>query len=54
MVSALRRLLANQGRVDPSNPEYATLKIAGGRGLLALLATHPPLEQRIAALEGRA
>jgi heat shock protein HtpX len=54
MVSALRRLLASQGRVDNSNPEYATMKIAGGKGLLALLATHPPLEQRIAALEGRA
>jgi heat shock protein HtpX len=53
MVSALRRLLASQGRVDNSNPEYATMKIAGGKGLLALLATHPPLEQRIAALEGR-
>jgi Zn-dependent protease with chaperone function len=30
------------------------MKIAGGKGFLALLATHPPLEQRIAALEGRA
>jgi heat shock protein HtpX len=54
MVSALRRLMASQGRVDSSNPEYATMKIAGGKGFLALLATHPPLEQRIAALEGRA
>jgi heat shock protein HtpX len=53
MVSALRRLMANQGRVDNSQPEYATLKIQGGR-LFNLLATHPPLEQRIAALEGRA
>jgi heat shock protein HtpX len=54
MVAALRRLLASQGRVDNKNPEYATMKIAGGGGFLALLATHPPLEQRIAALEGRA
>jgi heat shock protein HtpX len=53
MISALRSLLANQGRVDNSRPEYATLKINGGP-LFALLATHPPLEQRIAALEGRA
>jgi heat shock protein HtpX len=53
MVSALRRLLANQGRVDNSNPEYATFKINGGGRLFALLATHPPLEQRIAALEAR-
>jgi Zn-dependent protease with chaperone function len=40
--------------VDRSNPEYATMKIAGGKGFLSLLSTHPPLEQRIAALEGRA
>jgi heat shock protein HtpX len=53
MVAALRRLMANQGRVDNTVPEYATMKIAGGKGLMALLATHPPLEQRIAALEGR-
>jgi heat shock protein HtpX len=54
MVAALRRLLAQQGRVDNSVPEYATLKIAGGRsGLMALLATHPPLEERIAALESQ-
>jgi len=53
MVAALRRLMANQGRVDNTVPEYATLKIAGKSGLMALLATHPPLEQRIAALEGR-
>ena len=53
MVAALRRLLAIQGRVDNSqSPELATLKIAGGSGLIALLSTHPPLEQRIAALEG--
>ena len=54
MVSALRRLLAIQGAIDTSNPESATLKIAGGSGSMLLLATHPPLEQRIAALEGRA
>ncbi|HSD26712.1 MAG TPA: protease HtpX [Vicinamibacteria bacterium] len=53
MVSALRRLLANQGRVDDSKPQYATFKISGGKRLFALLATHPPLEQRIAALEQR-
>jgi heat shock protein HtpX len=54
MVAALRRLMAHQGQVDRSHPEYATMKIAGGKGLMMLLATHPPLEQRIAALEGRA
>jgi heat shock protein HtpX len=54
MVSALRRLMAHQGQVDRAHPEYATMKIAGGQALMALLSTHPPLEQRIAALEGRA
>lgn len=54
MIGALRRLQAFQGRVDNARgPELATLKIAGGSRLLALLSTHPPLERRIAALEGR-
>jgi heat shock protein HtpX len=54
MVGALKRLQAFQGRVDNSrSPELATLKIAGGGGLMALLSTHPPLEVRIATLEGR-
>jgi len=54
MVGALRRLASFQQAVDTSNREMATLKIAGGKSLLHLLATHPPLEQRIAVLEGRA
>jgi heat shock protein HtpX len=54
MVGALRRLLAFQGKVDNSHGQaLATLKIAGGSRMMALLATHPPLELRIAALEGR-
>jgi heat shock protein HtpX len=54
MIAALRRLQATTQRVDTQNRELATLKIAGGRSLMRLLATHPPLEVRIAALEGRA
>ena len=54
MISALRRLESFAARVDNRrNPELATLKIAGGPRWLVLLATHPPLEARIAALEGR-
>jgi heat shock protein HtpX len=53
MIAALRRLQASTQRVDTQNRELATLKIAGGRSLLQLLATHPPLEARIEALEGR-
>ena len=55
MSSALRKLLTFQARVDNARgPELATLKIAGLPKMNVLLATHPPLELRIAALEGRA
>ncbi len=54
MVAALRRLMAHQQRVDTAHRELATLKISGSSRLGALLATHPPLERRIAALEGHA
>jgi heat shock protein HtpX len=54
MVGALRRLKSFQGQVDNQrSPELATLKIAGAGGFMALLSTHPPLEVRIATLEGR-
>jgi heat shock protein HtpX len=51
MIAALQRLQQNTQMVDTSNPSLATMKIAGGRGVLALLSTHPPLEARIAALQ---
>ena len=54
MVAALKRLAQAQGVVDNRRPELATLKISGGSRMMTLLSTHPPLEQRIAALEGRA
>jgi heat shock protein HtpX len=50
MIAALQAL---QRRFEPSDEQeaYATLKIAGGRGgFMALISTHPPLEDRIAAL----
>jgi len=52
MVGALRRLMQTQELVDNSQPALTTMKISGGP--LALFATHPPLEVRIARLEGRA
>jgi heat shock protein HtpX len=52
MLGALRRLVATQERVDVSNTALASFKIAGGRSWLQWFATHPPLEARIAALEG--
>jgi heat shock protein HtpX len=54
MIAALHRLLENQARVDDAAPQLASFKINGRPKLMMLLATHPPLEQRIAALESRA
>jgi len=53
MIAALQRLQANQSLVDQSQPQLATMKISGGKatGLRLLMMTHPPLEERIAALQ---
>lgn len=51
MVQALQRLQMQHEPVAASNSATIdTLKISGRRGILALLSTHPPLEDRIAAL----
>lgn len=48
----IRALQALQRVFQPSDPvtNVTAFKIAGGGGLMALLSTHPPLEQRIARL----
>jgi heat shock protein HtpX len=51
MIGALRRLQANHDLVDTQHQALATLKINGTRGWMVFFSTHPPLEQRIAALE---
>jgi heat shock protein HtpX len=51
MVGALRRLAANSELVDTQHQALATMKINGVRGWAALFSTHPPLQDRIAALE---
>jgi heat shock protein HtpX len=51
MIAALQRLAANKGLVDDSQPQLATMKINGGKGFMSLISTHPPLEDRIAALQ---
>lgn len=52
MLAALRRLGSQQELVDTRDTAMASFKINGGRGgFLALFATHPPIEQRIRALE---
>jgi heat shock protein HtpX len=52
MIGALRRLAANSEMVDSQHQALATMKInGGGRSWAALFSTHPPLADRIAALE---
>jgi heat shock protein HtpX len=51
MIGALQRLMQNKALVDNSQPQLATMKINGGKGFMALISTHPPLEQRIAVLQ---
>jgi heat shock protein HtpX len=51
MIAALQRLQQNQALVDNSQPQLATMKINGGKGFMSLISTHPPLEDRIAALQ---
>ena len=53
MIGALRRLAANRELVDNNNQALATMKINGLPGWMALLSTHPPLEDRIAALQNQ-
>ena len=52
MVAALERLRRTSELVDNRQEALATLKIAGGPSrFMALMASHPPLEQRIARLQ---
>jgi len=51
MIAALRRLAANAELVDTSHASLATMKISGKKGWLGAFSTHPPLEERIAALQ---
>jgi heat shock protein HtpX len=51
MLGALRRLAGNRELVDTQHQALATLKINGTRSWMVFFCTHPPLEQRIAALE---
>jgi heat shock protein HtpX len=51
MVAALRRLGANAELVDTSHAALATMKISGKKGWLQAFSTHPPIEERIAALQ---
>jgi heat shock protein HtpX len=50
MIAALQRLQSNKDAIDTSRPELAAMKI-NGKGIMGLISTHPPLEERIAALQ---
>jgi heat shock protein HtpX len=52
MIAALQRL-ANISEPAHLPPEMAAFGIRGGGGLTRLLMTHPPLEERIAALKAQ-
>ena len=51
MIGALQRLMQTRELVDTRQASLATLKISGAKGFLSLLSTHPPLQERIAALQ---
>ncbi len=51
MVAALRRLATTTDRIDTSTPALAAFKISDKKSWLSAFSTHPPLEERIAALE---
>ena len=55
MAAALRRLQMAAAQRDLPSGEFAAFGISGGigEGLKRLFSSHPPLEERIAALEGR-
>lgn len=53
MISALQALGAGVGVQDPRGAQFQSFKIsAKSRGLFRLFLSHPPLEERIAALQG--
>jgi heat shock protein HtpX len=52
MINALARLGGLQSGELPK--QVQALGISGGSGVMALFSSHPPIEQRIAALQGKA
>ena len=53
MVGALQTLVKYRDAVDQGHQALATMKINGLPAWMALLSSHPPLEQRIAALQNQ-
>lgn len=54
MLKALQKLKRlSEAPVDPRGKAFATMKISGHSTFSALFASHPPLERRIASLQGK-
>lgn len=51
MIAALQALGRTRELVAPAEGAFAALKIAGPNGFASFFMSHPPLEERIAALE---
>jgi heat shock protein HtpX len=51
MIAALRRLATTTELIDTSKPALAAFKISDKKAWLSAFSTHPPLAERIAALE---
>ena len=51
MIAALQRLMQNKELVDTAPPAAGDHEDPGAKGFTALISTHPPLEERIAALQ---
>lgn len=51
MIAGLRRLKSHVNEIAPDNGNLATMKISNRGGFLALLSTHPDLEDRIQRLQ---
>jgi Zn-dependent protease with chaperone function len=45
-------MIETRERIDVSKPALAAMKISGKKSWLSAFSTHPPLEERIAALDG--
>ncbi len=52
MISALERLKNGIEHIDNSNPNLAAFKISGKQGFARWFSSHPPLDERIRALQG--
>ncbi len=53
MIAALQALQANYGQLEKHDKSVEVMSISGRSSFMELFSSHPPLEKRIAALQGR-